>query len=87
MGSSIRAHVTDLNWADVDHYVFEDISHNWSENHQLTAEEFISIIVWKSNRSIGYVCKRMRSKDHSNIEQAVYDLTRNLYESVDTMQD
>jgi len=65
-------------YANLEEYLFNSIQKNFEKNHQLTPEEFYTIVIWKANRAKTLIKRELRK---SNI--SIKKLSRDLYSQKD----
>lgn len=63
---------------DLETYLFSIVNQRFHEQGWLSALDFFCIIVWKANRAKTKIRRRLLSKGHENLEDAVRDLTSSL---------
>ncbi len=64
---------------DLENYLFTIVKETYYEKKYLTAFDFFCIIIWKANRAKSKIAKRLIGKGYKTLDEAVYDLTSNLY--------
>lgn len=64
---------------DLESFLFNDVSSNFSKRGYLTAEEFFCIIIWKANRAKSKIAKKFENEN--NIDEAIKKLTSSIYQS------
>jgi len=67
-----------LRYYHLEEYLFRDVSWNFEKNKTLTREEFLAIIIWKSNRSKTNVVYGIEAS-----ESTVADLMAQVWEAAD----
>ena len=72
-----------LRYYDLEAYLFSEVSSRYRREHSLAAFDFMSIVIWKANRAKSKMAARLLSKGHSDLDDAVRDLTFQLYEAED----
>jgi len=66
---------------DLDSYLFNKVTTNFHKNHKLTLEEFVCILIWKSNRSRGKIISKIKNRyPDRSLSKAVEELTKEIYE-------
>jgi hypothetical protein len=66
-----------LKYYDLEDYLFNDVNAAFHARGYLTPEEFFSIVVWKANRAITRIKKRLLGKS-SDLAEVVKNLTENI---------
>ncbi|MBX3026528.1 hypothetical protein KF840_16610 [bacterium] len=71
----------------LEEYLFVDVRRRFQADRQLSAFDFFSIIIWKSNRSKSKVARRLldKHKEHGDLEAIVRKLTRDLADASDKL--
>ena len=64
---------------DLENYLFNSVKETYYEKKYLTAFDFFCIIIWKANRAKSKIAKRLIEKGYETLDEAVYDLSSNLY--------
>ncbi len=64
---------------DLEDYLFNKVSSNFSKRGYLTAEEFFCIIIWKANRAKSKIAKKFENEN--NLDEAIKKLTSSIYKS------
>ncbi len=64
---------------DLERYLLEEVSPRFWEMGYLPAFDFFCIVIWKSNRAKGYVARRLLSRGHPTLDDAVRELTESLH--------
>jgi len=64
---------------DLESYLFNEVSSNFSKRGYLTAEEFFCIIIWKANRAKSKIAKKF--ENGASLDEAIKKLTSSIYQS------
>ena len=64
---------------DLESYLFNEVSSNFSKRGCLTAEEFFCIIIWKANRAKSKIAKKFENE--TNLDEAIKKLTSSIHQS------
>ena len=72
-----------LRYYDLEAYLFKDVASRFRAAGSLSAFDFFSILIWKSNRAKSRMAARMLSHGHKDLEEAVRGLTGSLHAAAD----
>lgn len=64
---------------DLERYLLEEVSPRFRAVGYLSAFDFFCIVIWKSNRAKTYVARRLLSRGHPTLDEAVRELTESLH--------
>jgi hypothetical protein len=67
-----------LHLYDLERYLFETVRERFHRDGELNALDFFCIVIWKANRAKTKVARRLLSKGHQTLQQAVTALTREI---------
>lgn len=72
-----------LKFYDLERYLFEEVSPKFIKNGNIDASDFFCIVIWKSNRTKTRIISRLLKKGHSNLNDAVNELTTQIFQAPD----
>lgn len=65
-------------FSNLEQYLFTEVKNNFKKNGFLTPYEFFCIVIWKSNRSKGYIKKKI-SRKGKDINNTIKMITSELF--------
>lgn len=69
-----------IKYSQLEQYLFDEVRKNFHKNHFLTAEEFVCILIWKSNRSVKRIINKIKKRyPGKSFQLAVKELTNSIY--------
>ena len=63
---------------DLESYLFGEVSDSYRRTNKLTTFDFFCIVAWKANRAKSKIAKRLLARGHSNLDEAVRVLIRDI---------
>ena len=70
-----------LRYYDLEAYLFKDVASRFRTAGSLSAFDFFSILIWKSNRAKSRMAARLLSHGHKDLEEACRALTSAIHEA------
>jgi hypothetical protein len=67
-----------LGYYNLESYLFNTVRQRFHDEGHLSAFDFFSIVIWKANRAKSRIARRLLEGGHSDLEQAVVELTSSL---------
>lgn len=82
-GSLIKPTVDYRQCYALETYLFHVVHRRFHEQGWLGTLDFFCIVIWKANRAKSRIADRLRKKFDGNLDVAVHQLTRNIFEARD----